>query len=1459
MSKYIYILIVFFLVSFFAKAQTNPIQNTSNKQEELTEEKIAQLLEDSRKSGTKDWEIAIKKNLLYQQKGRPSTSQNAKNTAAPPHVNATSCTNPGFEDGTTNGWTFFSGQICSPLSKNLPCNTCPTTAGAIDVVTNATGTFGACNQDNSGFDYYSGLSAIAPGAGNTHSLLLNDACTNGKIEKAAYSFVVSPQTNIFTFQYAVVLNSGGHSANSQPYFHVDATDITTGQVIPCTQYDATAPASGNLNGWTNSVQDNTVYWYPWTSVAIDLSAPAYSGHTIQVQFIVSDCNQCGHFGYCYIDASCNSNLITLTKGICPGGGPGVLTGPPGFASYSWVNSSAAVVGTSQVLTTSTPGSYTLNTTSATSCPSPSMFATLTASPAPNPVFTDTVTPCSGNAVFTDGSTVSSGSIVNWQWNWGDGSPVVNAASGATQNHSYVPGNYTVTLIDSTSGGCKATYTTVVNAAGGGPSLASTSNSPPTAPQCFLGNNVQFTNTSTAPAGTTITGYQWDFGDGNTATSTTVTPGTSHSYTTCGTFVVTLTVTSTTCNATLTQTVLINPSPTASFTVPSVCLGNPSVFTSTAASVAPCTSTYTYNWAFGDGSAPSTLANPSHTYATANTFAVTLTVTAAGGCSVTATGNASVTTTPTVAVNSGAICPGSTITLTANSNASAFIWSLGTGLSATTGSTVSASPAATTIYTITAGVGTCTGTATSTVTINSTIAATFSATTVCAGQPTIFTNITVGASTYDWAFGDGNTATANPNPSNTYSAAGSYVATLSVTTAAGCAGTGTNTVVVNPIPQINSVSSLTVCDQAQVVVSNFSSIPTGCTFAWTNTNSSINLAANGAGNIASFAGSNGGLGSPNTAGISVTPTLNGCVGLPTTFSVTVNPIPTMTVTSPAPYCPGALVSSTDYNININPITATFTWTANNNAPTGMPLTGMGAAPNSSYNAPANSSNFNQLSIISYTPSINGCIGLPVTETLTIKPTPTMVAMQDQSFCPGSNTNAVNLSSVPTSTASTYSWSYNTGGGVPSTGAQNPFPSLPTSNPGLSTLVTAVNVTPTLNGCVGPPSGFNIFVYPNPIPKFSYVSACEGSPIKFTDLSKPNTGSITVNQWNWDMNSDGLYTESTTQNPGYIVSPAGTNTIGLLVYTNSNPPCWAVTTQTVYVNPNPVIDFSGDTLKSCSPRLTNFTPTVTTTPVAGISMYAWSFGNGSTSSSATPAQQTYTNSSATQRAYYAVSLTVTTSAGCVGTKTKNNYIQVYPRPIADFGWGPVGADIDAPTVDFVNQSIGASGYPASNPTVYGTYGVEYYLGDVFAMNQNSNNVYTNAGFSHTYEYYEPYTYYVTQWVVNNLGCKDSITKPVEILPNFTFYIPNAFSPNGDGANEGFKGTGVGIDNTTYNLWVFDRWGMMIFYADDLEKSWDGHMKGNADKPVLQEDVYVWKVKFSDFRGKKHEYHGTVTLLR
>ena len=98
-------------------------------------------------------------------------------------------------------------------------------------------------------------------------------------------------------------------------------------------------------------------------------------------------------------------------------------------------------------------------------------------------------------------------------------------------------------------------------------------------------------------------------------------------------------------------------------------------------------------------------------------------------------------------------------------------------------------------------------------------------------------------------------------------------------------------------------------------------------------------------------------------------------------------------------------------------------------------------------------------------------------------------------------------------------------------------------------------------------------------------------------------------------------------------------------------------------------------------------------------------------------------------------------------------------------------------------------------------------------------------------------------------------IEIKPGFTFYIPNAFSPNSDGVNDVFKGTGIGIK--TYTLMVYDRWGNLVFTSNDLETGWDGTFNGGTK--VSLEDVFVWKVELRDDYNKEHDYKGTVSLIK
>lgn len=96
---------------------------------------------------------------------------------------------------------------------------------------------------------------------------------------------------------------------------------------------------------------------------------------------------------------------------------------------------------------------------------------------------------------------------------------------------------------------------------------------------------------------------------------------------------------------------------------------------------------------------------------------------------------------------------------------------------------------------------------------------------------------------------------------------------------------------------------------------------------------------------------------------------------------------------------------------------------------------------------------------------------------------------------------------------------------------------------------------------------------------------------------------------------------------------------------------------------------------------------------------------------------------------------------------------------------------------------------------------------------------------------------------------------VIPEFTFYAPNTFTPNGDEKNDLFMGYGTYIQQ--YDLMIFDRWGEMIFRTNDINKGWDG--KANNGLQRAQEDVYIYVVNLTDFYNKKHKFIGHVSLIK
>ena len=229
-----------------------------------------------------------------------------------------------------------------------------------------------------------------------------------------------------------------------------------------------------------------------------------------------------------------------------------------------------------------------------------------------------------SATFDPSASTSTDGYASTTWSWGDGSPNTLAAGAPTAtSHTFsAPGSYTVTLtlVDAGGRSAPASHTVVVDSAPTAAFSASPSLQQTGSPVAFNGSGSSDRN-----AGQSVTGYRWNFGDGS-PTGTGATP--SHTYSSPGTYTVTLTVTGSeglTGSVSHTLTVVPAVNAVATFSPAHPVTGAPVSFNG-GASTGGISS---YTWNFGDGATGSG-ASPKHTYARKGTYTATLTVADAEG-------------------------------------------------------------------------------------------------------------------------------------------------------------------------------------------------------------------------------------------------------------------------------------------------------------------------------------------------------------------------------------------------------------------------------------------------------------------------------------------------------------------------------------------------------------------------------------------------------------------------------------------------------------------------------------------------------------------------------------------------------------------------------------------------------------------------------------------------------------
>jgi gliding motility-associated-like protein len=295
---------------------------------------------------------------------------------------------------------------------------------------------------------------------------------------------------------------------------------------------------------------------------------------------------------------------------------------------------------------------------------------------------------------------------------------------------------------------------------------------------------------------------------------------------------------------------------------------------------------------------------------------------------------------------------------------------------------------------------------------------------------------------------------------------------------------------------------------------------------------------------------------------------------------------------------------------------------------------------------------------------------------------------------------------------------------------------------------------------------------------------------------------------------------------LATPSSINTSGIYYIQSASGTCRTIAPVTATINPSPVALFIGNGT-GCVPVSVTFTDQSTISS-GSIAAWNWTFGDGNTSTTQSPTH-TYTTGGT-----YSVTLTVTSNTGCTGTLTVTNMITVTNPPVASFT-APFTTSITNPLVQFSDHSVGGTSY-------------FWNFGDI---NSNpSDNVSNVHNPTHTYSAVG--TYCVLE-VVSNGSCSDTAKLCLVIAPLFSFYVPNAFSPNGDGTNDEFYGKGENIAN--FSMSIYDRWGNLLFHTEDINTHWDGTVHGN----IAQEDVYVYVINIKDNMGSDHKYIGSVTLVK
>jgi len=979
----------------------------------------------------------------------------------------------------------------------------------------------------------------------------------------------------FFFSWLVVLWSVAFVAKAQPVADFSAT-ITTGCAPILVQFNDLS--TGNPTSWqwnlgnstTSNLQNpSTTYFNPGTyTVTLTVSNASGSDTKTMVGYITVVAPPDVQFAADDSSISCSPKTVQFTD----------LSNlnAPGTGTYFWDfgdgNTSSLQ---SPVHTYSSTGNFsvTLSVTNSSGC-SRILTKQNYIQLVPDPVASFS-TPVTGAcaAPLTVNFTNTSTGATSFLWDFGNGNTSTAANPTATYN---ALGSYDVMLV-AMNGNCRDTLIQPSYISIGSPSASFVMSSP----NVCTGNTVLFTNTSTPGPGNSI----WDFGDGTTTTGANA----SHSYTSPGTYTVTLIVQYNNCSDTATQTITVTQGPNVTFSANQTSSCSPPFtvqFSSTGTGIS------SYLWDFGDGST-STAANPSHTYTAFGSYTVSLTAVSVNGCSTTVVMpnyisvyqvNMNITANPP-----GGCVPATiqfTATTTPNVPITSYVWNFGDGTVVAGGATATHTYTTVGNFTVTVDFITSQGCSFTSNPLNmpvgEAVSAGFTASPlqICPLGTVTFTNTSTAppGSAYEWFFGDGGTST-DPNPMHTYNNQGTYTVILIVYNG-GCSDIEviTNMITVNP-PSADFDLDYSCTNKHEVSFIDASSGAAQWDWDFGDGNtSSLQNPVHVYGSLGNY-----------QVTLTVTHQPSGCVS---THQKTINlfDVDGNFTANDTVLCKG---ESVQFTASVQPSNRVvgYNWY-------------FGDGTNSLNAGPVATHIYNTGGV--YTVTLvtldqHNCRDTFIkTNYITVNAPASDFTATPVSGCSPLAVNFSDQSNGNGATITSRIWRF--GDGTNLTTGNQTTPSHVYANNGLYSVRLVVE---DANGCRDSILKTNYIQVTRPTANFtaSDTNVCPGDTISFI-----NTSTGTSLTYAWDF-GDGF--TSTATNPVHVYTSSGTYTVRLIVTDATS--CTDTLVRTAYINASTIqIGFiASDTFAACPPLTINFTNTS-----SGASTYTWDFGNGNSSSIFSP---------------------------------------------------------------------------------------------------------------------------------------------------------------------------------------------------------------------------------------------------